>query len=435
MAKVDLDEDVVRAENVESVKKALSRSRHFPNFIDAYLEYTKHQESTRKIHKWTAISIIAAAMERKVCLDLGYFTVFPNLYIFIIGESGVVRKSTSTGIGVELLRELEHLNMMSERVTAASLLQQFEEARLEYKTPHGKETQSAVYAYASELKVFLDEVFGPISQLLTTFYDCTPYDSSKPWVYKRKTEEDLEIYGPCLNILGASTQSWLAQAIPATEMEGGFSSRVIFVVEKENPEKYVAWPELRPEIAAIRPKLIEDLQQIHALRGKFKKTQAAHDYYEKWYIEFKKSIAHKTDARFKGYYGRKPTTVVKLAMILSVAEGNALTFDVSHIKSALDLLDELERNMFEAFGANGRNKLADGIQKVVELVTLLDRGQGVLQQQILEVLWRDFTGAEVQQIVGDLEKMGQIKVEKNKSDKIVYRRIIEPKNLATSHTS
>jgi hypothetical protein len=397
-------------EDPKALSEILQRPRNFPNFIDAYLDYTKNQESTRKIHKWVALSIIAAAMERKVFLNAGHFIIFPNLYIFIIGESGVVRKSTSTGIGVDLLRECKNVSVMSERVTSRSLIDQLARSKREFSIENKGHKQSAVYCYASELVVFLKEVYGSISELLTTFYDCSPQDSSKPWVYETKGEGRTLIYGPCLNILGASTSAWLTKAIPADEMEGGFSSRVIFVVERENPDNFVAWPELSPEVEALKPKLIQDLQQIHALRGNFTKTKAAHDFYAEWYVNFKKNAINQTDSRFKGYYGRKPTTIIKIAMALSVAEGNSLVFDRPHIEKAIALLDELEQSMFEAFGATGKNRLAEGTHKISEMVRVKKK---ITMEQIMRVHWRDLSGSEVAQIMDDLAKMGNITMEAN----------------------
>jgi len=98
--------------------------RHFADYIDAYLDYTDGHESTKRIRLWTCLSILAAVLERKVWVHRGYYTLFPNLYVFIIGKSGLIKKSTSTAIGVNILRELPDIKIMSERLTAASLINQ-----------------------------------------------------------------------------------------------------------------------------------------------------------------------------------------------------------------------------------------------------------------------------------------------------------------------
>jgi len=398
---------------LEKMASTLSRPRNYPNFIDAYLKFTENQESTKKIHTWVAISIMAAALERKVYKTEGHFKLFPNLYTFIIGESGVVRKSTSTGIGVDLLREIPEIKIMSERVTAASLIGQMERSYGEFPASNNNGRQSAVFAYASELNVLLESVFGSISELLTTFYDCSPHDSNKPWVYETKGEGQVKIFGPCLNILGASTPAWLARSIPASEMEGGFASRVIFVVEKENPDKFVAWPSLDQTVADMKPLLIQDLQQIHNLMGEFQFDVDALRFYEEWYLHYKTRTLKEADPRFKGYYGRKSTTVKKIAMLLSVAEGNSLVGTTKNIEDAIKLLDEVEAKMLDAFGSTGENKLATGIHLVGELIK---ERKTVKHSFLVGLLWRRYNGAEITQIERDLMEMGVMRMTRDGND-------------------
>lgn len=403
MAKID---PTKQHKTFKRLEKLETQKRNYSNFIDAYLTFTQNQESTKKIHRWVAISIMAGAMQRKVLLDFSHYKVFPNLYTFIIGESGTVRKSTSTGIGVDLLRELDTVKIMSERVTAASLIEQLGRCSQEFEVDGRTEYQSAPFCYASELIVLMREVFGSTSELLTTFYDCAPNNSHKPWVYETKGSGRTEIFGPCLNLLGASTPAWLTKAIPANEMEGGFASRVIFVVEQSDPDKFIAIPERDPVTAQMRPKLVEDLQTIHSLRGTFEFTPEAKDFYKPWYENYRRDKTKIKDPRFAGYYARKPITCLKIAMVLAVNEGNELKLQTHHIQEGIDLLTSLENDMIDAFGATGNNRLAPGIEKVKTLLKL----KGTMEHgDLMQYLWRDYTGDEVSIILSDLGRMHNVK--------------------------
>lgn len=382
-------------------------TRNFPDFIEAYVRYTKNQESSEKIHRWVAISIIAGALERKVFMPRGYYTLFPNLYVFIIGASGVVRKSTSTGIGVDLLRYLEDFNMMSERMTASSLIMQLERSGSKYSVNGREVQQSAVYCYASELSVFLQEVYGSISELLTTFYDCSPHDASKPWVYETKGEGKIRVFGPCLNILGASTPTWLVRCIPASEMEGGFSSRVVFVVENEPPKKFVAWPSVDELTASLRPRLIEDLKRIHALTGAVTVTDDARLWFESWYEAHVRALVAQKDLRFSGYFGRKSDTILKVAIVLSVSEGDSLELRTEHLERAAALLQQLEGSMFDAFGASGENENSKKLRVVWDY--LAARGE-VCHSELLKNFWRDIDHKTMITLMEDLQRMNYITV-------------------------
>lgn len=415
----DKDKRIMSKEEREALRaKLLAQPRNYENFIKAYLKYTEFQESTEKIHKWVAVSIIAAAMERKTFIDAGHFIVFPNFYIFIIGNSGEVRKSTSTGIGFSLIKEARVVNLMSERLTDRSLIDQLERSAKEYFINPAEgifKKQSAVFAYASELVVFLKDVKGEISELLTTFWDCP-----EKWTYQ--TAEDLiSLQGISLNILGASTPTWLQRSIPSEEMEGGLASRIVFVVETEPPKRLNPWgvpQEGKLVIKEMRPKLIEDLTRISLLQGEFQKTKEAEDFYTKWYVEHQKGARKVLDIRLKGYYARKPVTVWKLAMALSAAESDNLTFEKRHLEEALEWLKELEGSMLEAFGAIGGNPLARGMKTVSQIVQ--NHPDGIASSEVFTGLFFDYGDSEAKAIISALRGMGVIKVINTGTKSILY---------------
>jgi hypothetical protein len=394
----------------DEIKPAERKSR---DFLETYLDFTKNQESTKKIHQWVATSIIAGALERKVWLNMGHFKIYPNLYLIIIGESGSIRKSTSTGIGVGLLREIESINIMSEMLTQASLIEQLGRSGVTFEIGQEDYRQSSTYCYASELIVFLKEVSGTISELLTTFYDC----QEKPWIKELKSGTTV-IHGPCLNILGASTPTWLQRAIPGDEMEGGFSSRVIFVVERNSAENLIAWPESQKNSKELREALVSDLTQIHGLKGEFQKTKAARDFYEDWYIAFRKAPVS-DDPRFKGYFARKPITVLKLAMIYAAAQSGRLLLEQEHIERGIYALNQIEPDMIHAFGSSGRNDLA---KTMGDIMIYMARKKSASQGNILGAFHRDVSGKDLGLILDDLVKMKELRIKQVNSEFLYFHK-------------
>jgi hypothetical protein len=378
--------------------------RHHRNFVDAYLKYTDAHESTERVRRWCAISIVAAALERKVFLDLGYYTLYPNLYTFIIGRSGLIKKSTTTGIAVDLFRELKGAHIMSERLTAASLIEQLHGAGREFHDGHRKHKQSAVFAYASELSVFMTEVFGSITELLTTFYDCVPHDSSKPWVNRTIKRGETCIYGPCLNILGASTKAWLRKCIPKSEMEGGFTSRVIFVVENKLPEKLVAWPDFDLERKRVRGELVQDLKHIHTLTGKFSVEADAKALFTRWYENHMRNILPlNQDPRMVGYMSRKGDTIRKLAMVHSAACRDDLTIRTDDLIWASNEIDALEGDWRLAFDGLGT---VEGVD--YEIMQFVRKKARVTETQVLEVFGQFYPATEVLRALKSLVEMDEI---------------------------
>ena len=401
-------------------KTDLPKTRNYENFLTAYREYTTNHEATNKVHMWTAISLLGAALERKVWLNREHYKIFPNLYMFIIGAPGLVKKSTSTSIGVDLLRELPSINLMAERVTQASLIATLERAQDEFSVKGEPYKQSAAYAYASELTVFMEEVSGNITDLLTTFYDCQPVDWRKPWIYETKGQGQVKIPGPCLNLLGCSTPAWLKRAVPVSAMEGGFASRILFIFENEMPNIFVAIPKHNPQAAEMKKKLIEDLAVINSLTGPFTMDKEAEDAFTYWYENHMRAIYKKRhNNRFAGYFGRKSTQVEKLSMVASVSDSCDLIITAQHVARALAWIQSLERDMIEGFAASGRNQLADITKDVADFI----RENGPVSETVLShIFFTELDDENMQKVLTQLRKMGQI-TQLTAVDGVAYRAV------------
>lgn len=355
------------------------KERNFKNFLEAYGDYCSNHEGSERIHLWTCISMLAGALERKVWLDFYHYVLFPNMYVFLVGPPGLVKKSTSSAIGMGFLRKLEGVKFLSERGTAASLIDQLSESHSEFMVEGARIRQCATFCYASELNVFLKEVYGSIVELLTTFYDCQPYDSKDPWVHETKTGGRVSIYGPCLNLLGCSTPAWLSESIPVSQLTGGFASRVIYVVDTTGGTKLVSWPKAMPGQDVIKQKLLEDLQTINQLTGEFRPEPEVYQWVEDFHTKQHKFMqAQSFNPRFAGYFARKENHIHKVAMVLSAAQRNDLVLTAEHYEMAKKLLENIEGNMLDAFETTGKNELASlirGVLKVVQTKELVSEAE------------------------------------------------------------
>lgn len=322
------------------------RERKNQDFIESYLKYTSYHEASKRIHTWVALSILAGACERRIWYKRAFNKLFLNLYTIIVGQSGLVKKSTSTGIGIDLLKEVHGINMVSERCTPQAFVTWMSGAVKTFKHDGKDVKQSPLFAYASELKIFLQEIFASMMEIYTTFYDGQPHDSSKPWVYNTLGGGEVKIYGPCLNLLGASTPAWLQKSISAINMEGGFSSRCVFVVEIEGPENPIAWPEAPDDLESMKEDLISDLRSIYDLSGPITPDSDAKDAYEKWYVHhMKKVVPRNEDARFSGYLGRKGDQILKIAALKSISRSHDLVLRREDVLWAIATIEDLEPNM------------------------------------------------------------------------------------------
>ncbi|KKL20109.1 hypothetical protein LCGC14_2458730, partial [marine sediment metagenome] len=112
--------------------------RRVEDWLTGYLEYTGDQESPSLFHLWVGLSVIASALGREVWINRGYYTLFPNMYVVLIGASARVRKTSAIRIGYELFREaLPNNTLISQKITPEALISIFVDQYKEKKVSGG----------------------------------------------------------------------------------------------------------------------------------------------------------------------------------------------------------------------------------------------------------------------------------------------------------
>ena len=132
--------------------------RKFPDFLSAYLKYSAKTEPPQSYHIWTCLSVIGAALQRKVYLRWGFKTLYPNIYVVLIGPSGC-RKGTAMNIGKDLLQEINGILMASESTTREALIRDMKDGITTFTDPTDQmlKFHSSVTVFSEELSVFLGQ--------------------------------------------------------------------------------------------------------------------------------------------------------------------------------------------------------------------------------------------------------------------------------------
>lgn len=346
-------------------------SRELKNWVESYIEYTDNTESPLIYHTWCALSVIAGALQRRVYLKWGLGQViYPNMYIVLIGPSGRTRKGVSIGIAKEFLKGVPHVTVTPESSSGRqAMILAMKRALRNFNDPSKNnkiEFHCAVTAFSEELAVFLGQ--GDIAYLsnLTDWYD-----SKDDWEYETVGRGKDTLQGLCLNLLGGTAPDWIQSMIPQEALGGGFTSRIIFIVEEKKrkivPEHTVTQKEIQ-----LHGKLSRDLERIALLAGEINFTESAKQLYVNWYVEQDTLLANKTppiaDTRFAGYCERRATHLRKLLILCSAARGDDLTIRDEDFSMALDLLNGAEVNMHKTFGGLGKARNSDELEQVIKYI-------------------------------------------------------------------
>lgn len=376
----------------------MTEGRLLPNWITAYLAYTNESESPESFHAWVAISTIAGVLRRRVYFDMGYFILFPNLYVVLVSPPGMCKKSTAMRISRPIIGDVPGINFTVDSTTRERLAQDLAQSYAD--------GQAAMTAYSTEFASLLTSSAMDMVTFLTDIYDCP-----NEWTHKTKHSGSATIKYPYLNLLAATTPDWLSRSMPLDTVGIGLTSRIIFVYSDE-PRVRDPFPTLSKEQKELAGLLTKDLIVISNSSGRFVLDDAADKYYRSWYITRREEI--KADSRLTGYFERKPMHMLKVAMIIAAAVGheqdwegnNVITLDT--VKGAESLLGTIEEPMARVFTGVGRNPLAFDIEQ--SLVTILSRPEGITFAQLLDMYKHSVRKQELEEVLDTLRVTGHIRM-------------------------
>lgn len=410
------DEQAELGESEAPEKDLKPYERKVGNWVRAYLEYTSESESPESYHLWAGISAIASAARRNVWLDQGLYVLFPNLYIAFIGPPARTAKSTALYLQRSLIRQVTGIKMGPEACSREQLIRAMAESKFD--------NQCALTIHSSEFSDLVDTSGILMIQFLTSIYDGN-YTEPTGWSYETKHQGKDKIINPFLNLIFGTTPTYFAEAMPESIIGHGFTSRTIVVYE-ERERHTNSLP--NPNDSDLAKALIEDLRHISHLRGEFKwggplirtssrgkELTVAQAAYDDFYNGLYKNVP--TDHRLEGFHWRKKTHVLKLAMLMSMAERDDLTIEEQDIQVAVQFLQDLEPTMARAFSAVGKNDFAAVIERIGQQV----KSAGTVP--LSEVYARNYSAGnswQLDQVIETLEKMGSIvRVNKVEEGKIV----------------
>ena len=373
--------------------------RRLKNWLEGFAEYARFGEAPDNTLFWTGVSTIAGALRRRVWIDMGYFKWVPNFYVILVANPGIISKSTTANIGMNLLRQVKGIKWGPEVVTWQSLVQSMAEQREEFVNPDTGEftPMSAITICSDEFGNLLNPQDREMVDIFVGLWD------GKEGTFEKKTKSSGNdaIVNPWINIIACTTPAWISGNFPEYMIGGGFTSRCVFVYA-DKKRQLVAYPKRNMEksgndhVAQLRADLIHDLEAISMLAGEMKLTEEAFQWGEKWYEDhWKAKHAHLDRDQFGGYLARKQTHIHKLAMVLSAAMGDDRVITPDILQLAASLTTGLERDMNMVFSKIGQNEITRLAGQLVDIIGREGRmKQGDLYKHVFRTAsYNDFTEA------------------------------------------
>jgi hypothetical protein len=342
--------------------------RRLANWLESFAQYAKFGEAPNNTLFWTGVSTVAGALRRRVWIDQGYFKWVPNFYVILVAKPGIISKSTTANIGMNLLRAVPGIQWGPEVVTWPALVQSMAASAENFVDPATGEymTQSALTICSDEFGNLLNPQDREMVDIFVGLWDGKEGNFEK----KTKSSGNDTIVNPWINIIACTTPAWISGNFPEYMIGGGFTSRCVFVFA-DTKRQLVAYPKRLMEASGgndqLKDDLIHDLEAISLLAGEMKLTEEAFVWGEQWYERhWADKHRHLDPDQFGGYLARKQTHIHKLAMILSASRSNDLTITPQILEEAATLVTGLEPDMNRVFAKIGQNDVTRLAQNLRE---------------------------------------------------------------------
>jgi hypothetical protein len=319
------------------------------SWINNYLKYTAKVESPEAYHFWTAVSLIAAVLDRRVYIDQGFWKIWPNHWITLVGSSQC-GKTTAIDIGrglLDLLPPEVQPNLIAQSLSRSKLIDRLRPKsrfKLTGVLSGNCGATSSGYLVSGELSSLITKQ-SKNDCMIPTLIDL--YDCPDHWVYDTWVHDEQPLEDVYLNVLAATAPQYLRSTLPYAEIGGGALARIIFVYQERSTRPRNARPTLSEEERQLKENLVKDLIEIAKLEGECSLDPEADELFTTWYetydlSEYSEEESYYYDKKFKSH-------ILKLATVISIAEGDTLKITKHQLRTARNFLELNETQLSKVY--------------------------------------------------------------------------------------
>lgn len=404
------------------------------NWLHDFVEQHKELETPRSFWMWSGLTAISAAIKDNIWMDRQIYKLYGNIYTMLHAESGL-KKGPAVNAARKLVLPIKGMRIITGRSSIQGILKEMGTAQT---TKGGNVSlDSACFICSSELSSSIVE--DPVAtKILTDLYDRN-YNEGE-WRSLLKMES-FQLKNPTVSMLGATNEAMSEDFFTKSAIQGGYFARTFIIYEKESVvSNSLSYP-LEKNIDYKQ--LSEYLVELSQLKGPFeafasleksdkyhiKKVKSGRDIYfneigymyDEWYENFnvlKKTQEIKDET---GTLNRFGDSVLKVAMLLSLARSPELRITTDAMEEAITECEKLLGNVRKT--TLGKHGLSSSQQlKSLIMAELFNReDHRISAQMLMKKMWMHYESPEeFRNIMNSFEAAGMISTE-SIGNNVIYK--------------
>lgn len=365
------------------------------NWLDALVDQHKELESPESFWRWAGITAISAVVKDHVWMDRQIFKLYPNIYAMLHADSGL-KKGPPISMAKQLVAAVSGTTIISGRSSIQGILKEMGTAVT--TQAGGIKNKNKVFICSSELSSSIVED-TVATKILTDLYD-RQYNVGE-WKSLLKMES-FQLKDPTITMLTATNEAMSEDFFTKSAIQGGYFARTFIIYEKEGRvSNSLIYPlEHRPNYDVSA----DYLKQLNLLTGpfadiasltesdifKYKRIKHGRDVYfsavglryDEWYEDFKILVKEQEIKDETGTLNRFGDSVLKVAMLLSLAEHPCLVLTETAMDTAILECEKLLGNVRKTtMGKHGISNTS--VLKTLIIGELMNRETHEVSRQIL----------------------------------------------------
>lgn len=393
------------------------------SFLKNYSKFTEGNESPTVYHTWAGLSALSSIISRRVWIDMGFFTVYPNMYILFVGKAGI-KKSTAMNIARKLVRQIKTIPISPPSITREAMTQMMSEegspCQKTFKHDGKLKTYTHLSIFCNELVTLLN-AGGNATGMIETITDIWDQDLFEVKTKNRGTDY---IQGPYITICGCITTETMNNLMNTKIISSGFSRRCLFVHSNDYGTP-VPVPIITDDQKNAWDECVKRAKELQNIDGEFEWSADARKFWHDFYIKNHDRKAKEDNGVMQGFLQSKPEYVLKVAMLTTLSESDKLIITPEHLALADEFIRQIEPEMSLVFEGTGRNELSP-IASAIERM-IVDSPKAIPIKRIYATFYNDANTEEIDKILQHLARVDKIKTGTVTKGKTEIRIACSPK--------
>lgn len=375
------------------------------NWVDSLVEECSHVETPKSWLWYSFLSCISAAAGNNYYVTTlkGDVIYRPNLYIMLLGESGLGK-----GFPVNRAKLLVTKSNSTRVIAGRSSIQAIVKELATTRTKEGQApiADSRGFIVNGELSTAIIQDPDSLT-ILTDLYDG---HYNPEWTNLLKGDGAEKLKNPYISALFGSSPAHFYDSIPQANIDGGYIGRNLIVYEEKRSQNVDLFDDESDvkdnkfdEI--ICPKFVPHLEQISKHKAQLIPNDSARLFFNTWRRKWRETQPpDKT-----GFLNRVPDHALKVAMCLCLADWD-FTAEITeiHIKEAIDKVISLIYANKRTVSGRGPDPLAVATKSTIDRL-LAAPEQRLSKKQLLWRLYGEVNTFILDQVLDNLVEMGWCK--------------------------